>query len=88
MGVDEESYYEEEVGNDDEVTDDVVIGVGSEEGIYVKEELDRSGMVNDKILEYMEENFKCCFPLYLILFSNYLTPFSQVISICIFTNIN
>ena len=68
--VDDESYDEEEVGDDDEVTDDVVIGGGSEEERGVEEELEKSGMGSNEILEYIERNFKCCFSLYLIVFSN------------------
>ena len=70
---DEESYDEEEVGNNDEVTDAVGIGGGSEEDRGVEEELERSGMGSDEILEYMVEDSKCCFLLYLIVFSDYLT---------------
>ena len=68
--VDEDSYDDEEVGNDDEVTDAVGIGRGSEEDRCVEEELDRSGMRSNEILEYMEENCKCYFQLYLIVFSD------------------
>ena len=71
--LDEEIYDEEEVGNDDEVMDAVGIGGGSEQQTGMEEELDRSGMGNNEILEYMEENRKCCFLLYSIVFSNYLT---------------
>ena len=67
-GVDEESYDEEEVGNDDEVTDAVGIGGGSEEDIGVEEQLERSGMGSDGILEYMEENCKCFFVIFNCLF--------------------
>ena len=52
--VDEGSDYEEEVGNDDEVTE--------ERGM--EENLERSGMGSDEILEFMEENCKCCILLY------------------------
>ena len=69
---DEDSYDEEEVGNDDEVTVAVKIGGGSEEDRGLEEELERSGMGSDEILEYMEENCKCCFLLYSIVFSNQL----------------
>ena len=48
--VDEESDYKEEVGNYDEVTDAVGIGGGSEEDRGAEEELERSGMGSDEIL--------------------------------------
>ena len=70
--VDEESDDEEELGNDYEVTDDVGMGRGSGEDRGAEKELERSGMGSDEILEYMEENCKCCFSLYLIVYSNYL----------------
>ena len=36
----------------------------------MEEELERSGMGSNDILEYMEENCRSCFLLYLIAFSN------------------
>ena len=36
----------------------------------MEEELGRSGMGTKGILEYMEENYRCCFWLYFIVFSN------------------
>ena len=69
----EESYDEEEVGNNDEVTDAVGIGGGSEEDRGVQEELERSGMGSDEILECMEENCKCCFLLYYIVYQGVIS---------------
>ena len=68
--LDEEGFYEEEVGNYGEVADAVVIRRGSEGEIGVEEELERSGMGRDEILEYMQEICKCCFSLYSIVFYN------------------
>ena len=39
----------------------------------MEEELERSRMGSDEILEYMEEHCRCCFWLCLIVFYNYLT---------------
>ena len=69
-GVDEESYYEDEVRNNDEVTDAVGIGGGPKEDIGAEEELERSGIGSNEIFKYTEETSKCCFLLYLIVFSN------------------
>ena len=60
--------------------DAVRIGVGSEEERGVEEELERSGMGSNEILEHIEENCRSCFSLYSIIFSNYLTLFSHVIN--------
>ena len=57
----EKSYFDEDLGNDDEVTDAVGIGGGSEKLKGVKEELERSGMGSDEILEYTEEICNFCF---------------------------
>ena len=53
--IDEDSYDEEEVGNDEEVTDVVVIGGGSEEEWEGEDELERSGTGSDEMLGYMVE---------------------------------
>ena len=71
--IDEYIDDKEDVGNDDEVTDAVGIGGGSEEEICVEEELERSCMGSNENLEYMEENCKCCFSSYLIVFSDDMT---------------
>ena len=60
-GTDKDMKDEEQVGDNDEVVDYVVIGGGSEEDRGVEEELEMSGMGSNGILEYMEENCKCCF---------------------------
>ena len=52
------------------MTDAVGIGVGSEEERGVEEDLEKSGMISDEILEYMEESWKGCSSLYFIVFSN------------------
>ena len=69
----EESYDEEEVGDDYEVVYAVGIGGFSDEDRVVEEELESSGMVSDEILEYMEEIVSVVFLLYSIIFSNWLT---------------
>ena len=59
----EESYDEEEVGDDYEVVYADGIGGFSDEGRVVEEELKMSGMGSDEILEYIEEIkgvFFCC----------------------------